>query len=240
MTRPNPGAMGVICNPLLPATMFDGLKGVIFDCDGVLFDSWESNRQFYNLVLNAIGADLMTPTQEQYVHSHSVHDSLAHIAPPGRLEDLYEARRGIHYGRDILPHLQPESGLDHLLPLLRQLEMRLAVNTNRATTTEWLLERFGFDRFFSPVVTASMVRPKPSPEGVFRILEAWGLDRDKVAYIGDSVVDERTALAAGVRFWSFRNPALLAEMHIPDFWTLHAVFRRRLARERGAGSTFFT
>jgi len=83
------------------------------------------------------------------------------------------------------------------------------------------LRHFEIDRFFAPVISAgSLKRPKPDPEGVHRILDAWGLPLDRVAYIGDSALDERSAAAAGVPFWSYKNPGLAAAMFIPDFDTL--------------------
>ena len=58
------------------------------------------------------------------------------------------------------------------------------------------------------------------------ILAAWRMTPDEVIYIGDSSVDEQTAKAAGIRFWSFKNPYLDAEIMVPDFWTLLGCLRR--------------
>ena len=115
---------------------------------------------------------------------------------------------------DILPYIHLEDGLVPLLEMLRRFRVRRAVHTNRTTTIERLLQHFGIDRFFFPIVGAgSLAYPKPNPEGVYRILGAWGLPKETVAYIGDSALDERTARAAGIQFWSFKNPGLLAAMH---------------------------
>ena len=37
------------------------LRGVIFDCDGVIIDSKEANTTFYNSVLHHFGLPSMTP-----------------------------------------------------------------------------------------------------------------------------------------------------------------------------------
>ncbi len=42
--------------------------------------------------------------------------------------------------------------------------------------------------------------PKPDPEGLFLALGKWGLSREQALYVGDSVVDAKTAEAAGVDF----------------------------------------
>ena len=58
------------------------------------------------------------------------------------------------------------------------------------------------------------------------ILQAHGLQRHEVAYIGDSKVDEKTAQAAGVRFWAYKDQSLSAEVHIEDFWEIKAAMQQ--------------
>ena len=81
--------------------------------------------------------------------------------------------------------------------------------------------------YFDPVMTvANTAAPKPDPDGVRQILEAWGMSRDEVAFLGDSSVDEHTAKNAGVSFWAFKNPDLEAELLVPDFPTLLAALKQ--------------
>lgn len=55
------------------------LKLVIFDCDGVMFDSREANRAYYNHILAAFDCPPMNEEELGYVHIHNVFDSVAHI-----------------------------------------------------------------------------------------------------------------------------------------------------------------
>ena len=55
------------------------LKLVIFDCDGVMFSSRESNRLYYNHLLQAFDCPPMDEEELHYVHIHNVHNSIAHI-----------------------------------------------------------------------------------------------------------------------------------------------------------------
>jgi phosphoglycolate phosphatase len=64
---------------------------------------------------------------------------------------------------------------------------------------------------------------KPDPTIVEQIVSEVGVARDEVLYVGDSGVDMRTALAAGVRLvgvtWGFRSREELIEtgaMHLVD------------------------
>lgn len=198
----------------------DGLQGVIFDCDGVLFDSMYSNQLYYNAILHGLGLGPMTEEQEAYVHAHAVHESLSYIVPRERWDEINQARSRVDYKTEILPHITPEPGMFELLGRLRQAGYLLGISTNRTNTMDWLVQRFGLERFFSPVVTAQEVRPKPHPESLHLILRRWGLLPHQVSFVGDSSVDALTAQAAGVRFWAFRNPGLTAELHIDDFWSM--------------------
>jgi phosphoglycolate phosphatase-like HAD superfamily hydrolase len=197
--------------------LLGGIQGVVFDCDGVLIDSREANIRFYNLILEALSLPPMKPESEEFVHCHTVQESIAHIVPEGRYEEALEAAKDISYSR-VLDHIRLQPGLVGLLETLQHLGRSCAVNTNRTNTIGLILDRFDLGRYFDPVVTANMVRqPKPHPESLLAILEQWDLSRDRVVFIGDTWVDEQTASSAGVAFWAYRNNELQAGHVIWDY-----------------------
>ncbi len=201
------------------------LRGLIFDCDGVLLDSRGSNVSYYNLYRAKLGLPPMSPEQEDYVHMHAVQESLRHITPPELAHRIAETHKDLDY-REVLPSLVMEPGLVELLGFLRRQGVRLAVNTNRTTTMHLVIDHFGLHGFFSPVVTAGDVQnPKPHPESLFKILGIWDLPREEIAFLGDSSVDETTAQAADVPFWAYKNERLRAEHHVDGFAGLLARLR---------------
>jgi HAD superfamily hydrolase (TIGR01509 family) len=196
------------------------VRGIIFDCDGVLFDSKEVNRRYYNALRSALDLPPMTESELEYVHMQTVSKALDRIIPEDRKNELPAVREKLSYG-EYIPYLRPMNGLYALLDTLRSLGIRMAVNTNRLDTMERILDRFDLSMYFFPVITSARVAfPKPHPEGVHAILKAWRLEKDEVRYIGDSKVDETTASRAGVRFWAYCNKSLLAHRHVSDFWAL--------------------
>ncbi|ABB38970.1 HAD-superfamily hydrolase, subfamily IA, variant 1 [Oleidesulfovibrio alaskensis G20] len=201
-----------------------GLHGVVFDCDGVLFDSRAANMRYYNLILEKLGLGPMTAAQEDYVHMHTVGESLVHIIPPAMHDRMGWARKQVDYLKEIVPSMEPEPGLLEFLALLRDNGVRMAVHTNRTNSMEYVLDVFDMSGFFHPVMTASKVVAKPHPEGVNKVLEAWECGRDEIAFVGDSLLDSQAAHSAEVPFWAFRNETLQAERHINDFWSLRAQF----------------
>ncbi|MFP5239935.1 MAG: HAD family hydrolase [Acidobacteriota bacterium] len=197
--------------------LLKGIHGFIFDCDGVLVESKDANRMYYNTVRETIGMLPMTPEEEDYVHAHAVIPSMQRIIPPEKMAEAEAVRRRIKF-TDMLPYTTLQPGLVELLATLREFGFKLSVNTNRTDSMEMLLETFELTEFFDPVITAAKVKhPKPNPEGVHAILRHWGVTRQQVAYIGDTGVDEQTARAAGVSFWAFRNPGLKAALHVEDY-----------------------
>ena len=74
----------------------DLIKAVIFDCDGVMFDSQKANTAYYNRILNHLGAPDMSPSQFDFVHMHTVDEALGHLKTSTDPEALKAAVSGLH------------------------------------------------------------------------------------------------------------------------------------------------
>jgi len=193
------------------------IKLVAFDCDGVLFDSRQANIAFYNAILSNFGQPPLSPEAVDYVHSHTVLESLAHIFQGyPDLEAVLRFARGFDYTPFIAMMLE-EPFLREFLQFLRP-GCFTALATNRTTTTRAVLTYHGLADDFDLVVSAQDVsRPKPHPESFIRILAHFALRPREAIYIGDSRVDERFAANAGVPFVAYRNPELTADYYLDSF-----------------------
>ena len=202
------------------------LRGIIFDCDGVLINSRDSNVRYYNMIKERLGLPPMSKEEEDFVHTHTVLESIRFIVPQERYEEAVEISRTIPY-KEVLKLIKLEDGLIEFLDLLKDINIKMAVNTNRTTTMGLILEKFNLKGYFDPVITADkLTNPKPHPESVNLILTYWKLKPDEVVYIGDSEVDEKTAKNANVDFWSYKNFFLKANLYIPDYDTLSNRFQK--------------
>jgi HAD superfamily hydrolase (TIGR01549 family) len=211
--------------PKFPAAC-NRLQGVIFDCDGVLVASKEANKQYYNLILKRLGLPPMTSEQEDYMHMHTVDESIQYLVPEQMLAKAQEVRGMVSY-EDIVSYVQIEQGLVEFLDLLYDSGIRCAVNTNRSNTMGLILQRFALEKYFHPVVTAATVQnPKPDPESLYLILRHWNSEPQEIVFIGDSVVDEQTARSAGVPFWAYKNNLLQADLHINSYAQLKSLLEK--------------
>jgi HAD superfamily hydrolase (TIGR01509 family) len=200
----------------------DAIRAVIFDCDGVMFDTADANTAYYNRLLEHFGQPPLTPEQFAYCHMHTVDNALAYLfADTGRLKEARAYRRRHMSYRDFVPLMALEP---HLKPLLQRLRphIKTAVGTNRSDTMEDVMTVHGLAEAFDLVVTARDVpAPKPAPDILNRILTEFSLEASEAIYIGDSTLDEQAAAAAGIPLVAYRNPALQAWRHIDSLAAVH-------------------
>ena len=186
---------------------------VIFDCDGVMFDSRRANINFYNHLLAHFGLTPMSEDKVDYVHMHTAHESVRRIFEgTPYIEQAQIYRLELNY-TPFIKDMEMEPGLKELLGLLKP-EFGLAVATNRSNTIGNVLKWNGLDVFFDIVVSSLDVeKPKPHPESLFKILDFIGIGPLDSLYVGDSLVDYETAKAAGVPFAAYKNRELHAAYH---------------------------
>lgn len=193
------------------------LKLVGFDCDGVLFDSRQSNIAFYNGILERFGLPPMETPAVDYVHSHTFREAVEYLFRDyPNLEAVLDHCRTLDY-QQFIPMMVEEPYLREFLQFLRP-RFYTALATNRTTTTHAVLNYHRLADQFDLVISAlDVTRPKPHPESLWRILEHFGLSPGEVIFIGDSEVDEEFARNAGVPLVAYRNPHLKADFYLDSF-----------------------
>jgi HAD superfamily hydrolase (TIGR01509 family) len=187
---------------------------VAFDCDGVMFDSSNANRAYYDDVLQHLDLPVMTAEQFQYAQMHTVDETLSLlIKDPTLLETAHRYRRKRSY-LPFIRHMVPEPNLKTVLPKLRT-RYKTAIATNRTDTMERVLIEHDLEGQFDLVVTAMDVyMPKPHPEQLLSVLAHFMIEPRQMVYIGDSLLDAQASQAAGVPFIAFQNSDLPADLHI--------------------------
>ena len=190
------------------------LRAVIFDCDGVMFDSRQANINFYNHLLTHFDLPPMDPEEIDYVHMATGRDSTKYIFRETPHFDEADAYR---LQMDYAPFIKDmiiAPGLEGLL-LKLQPEFHLAVATNRSNTIDEVLDQNGLAGLFDMVVSSLDVKnPKPHPESIFKILSFFELTPTEAIYIGDSSVDYETARDADVCFVAYGNDQLKAPFKV--------------------------
>ena len=174
---------------------------VIFDADGVLFESAESNTAYYNAVFGEVGEPPLSPEEERaaiFMAATQVFELRA------RGDDLTLARmREVARTIDFTPFFKLLRPPFELRPFLLGLKRhyRVALATNRSATTAGLIEHLELGDVFDAVASArDKVRPKPAPDIVRLCLERANVMPERAVYVGDSQIDVEAATGAGAHF----------------------------------------
>ena len=196
------------------------VRCVIYDCDGVLFDSYEANTKLYNDLCALVGRGPLREEEMQYVHIHTVFEAIRFIF--GKESDLEKKALEILREKQVdlknyVEYLKMEPHLIQILEKLKEKGIFRVINTNRTTSMEHIVDRFNLRPHFEMVVTALDVKnPKPHPESIEKIMAAFQLKKEEAVFIGDSEVDRQTAESSGVRFIAYKNREIANDFYIED------------------------
>ena len=194
------------------------VRCVIYDCDGVLFDSLDANGRLYNDLCVSVGRPPLTREELTYVHCHTVFEAIHFMFKDddGLEKKALELLKQVDFKQYIVL-LKMEPHLIETLITLKEKGILRVINTNRTTTMPHIMERFGLRPYFDMVVTALDVKNhKPHRESVDKIVDTLKLDRSEVVFVGDSEVDRQTAESAGVKFIAYKNRELGNNTFIDD------------------------
>ncbi|NLK78004.1 MAG: HAD-IA family hydrolase [Clostridiales bacterium] len=105
----------------------------------------------------------------------------------------------------------------NILAYLKENGVRVAIVTTKFDyRIEGILKKCQATEYVSKIVGGNNVsNPKPDPEGTLKVLADWGLAKNEVLYVGDSLVDAKTAQSAGVPFAAVTTGTTTKEDFLP-------------------------
>lgn len=200
---------------------------VIFDFDGTLINSEPGIHQAIQMTVEAIGLPITAVEQWRQMIGIPLEVQLSHLLPPERHPEI-NASVALYrqfYDQVGPQYSDPFPGIDGILEGLRsRLPLAIASSKRRETILR-VLEQWRWQTWFNPVISpAEVIRPKPHPESLHRVLDQHDLQPHQALMIGDSVYDMEMARRAGVMAWGVT-------------WGIHGEERLRAA---GAEQIFST
>jgi HAD superfamily hydrolase (TIGR01549 family) len=180
-------------------------KGIIFDCDGVLFQSQPANIAYYNHIFSEMQVEIVTEgsMEADVCHTAASPEVFRQLLGADRVEDALYVARTVDY-RQFIPLMVPEDGMINTIDELSR-SLPLAIATNRGRSMNDVLEHFSIASYFQEVVTSTDVsQPKPAPDMLHLAAELLCEKEHSLIFIGDSILDYRAATGAGMSFLSFQ------------------------------------
>ena len=197
---------------------FSGIRAVVFDFDGTLFDASEAICHALNAALGAHGraplprAEILPRIGRPLVE---IFQALIPGAPSEQVQSHVEAYRAAFWPVS-LSHTRMLPGLRACLDRLRG-RVGLGIATNRTERgARFILDGFGFGGYFGALVALEHVRRvKPDPEAVQLACERLAVPPERALMVGDTPDDmvaggAAGAAALGVTTGAHNRVALLA------------------------------
>lgn len=206
----------------------NGIRGIVFDCDGVLFESRKANLAYYNTVLSQFGESSVQDSDHEKAHlCHTAASShvFTQLLGEERTAKALSIAAELDY-RQFIPFMSPEPGMKEALSVLSK-TYPLAVATNRGYSMPSILEHFGLSHFFQTVVTSRDVEhPKPEPDMLHEAAKRLQYLPHELLFVGDSELDQAAAKTAGMPFAIYRGD-LQADVRLEHHDELVALFVKK-------------
>jgi phosphoglycolate phosphatase len=181
----------------------DLIRGIIFDFDGTLIDSYEPITESLNQVREAFGKPPLALGEVKGMVGHGLEHLIEAAIGPGKVADgvriFRERYAAICESRTtILPQVR------ETLEELDRRTYQMAIATNKPSYfARDILKALDVEHLFVEVLGPNDVeRPKPDPEMLEIIMSRLGLGSDETLYVGDMPLDIEVARNAGVSVYA--------------------------------------
>ncbi len=199
-------------------------KAVIFDLDGTLTDTIASIKISADKAVGKFGFGPFSEEQYKYFVGDGAATLIERCLVAGGDTELKYFEEAFKEYQKVFEEycmykVEPYAGIRELLAALKEKGVKPAVLSNKPheRTKEVISTIFGDDCFDEVRGQMESVAKKPSPEGVFKILESFDMRPEEVLYLGDTGTDMQTGKAAGAftigALWGFREEKELRENH---------------------------
>ena len=180
-------------------------KAVLFDMDGVLFDSMPNHAYAWSHAMTQFGLEMTA--YEAYLHEGRTGSGTINIlaqrywgrdATPEEMERIYAAKAAVF---NTLPEPKPMPGALEALTAAKELGSKIVLVTGSAQTS--LLERLeehypGFFRQELMVTGFDVKRGKPDPEPYLMGLQRAGVEAEEAIVVENAPLGVQAAKGAGI------------------------------------------
>lgn len=180
------------------------LKAIIFDFDYTLGDSTEGIVESANYAFEKLGYDRHTKEQIRKTIGLSLKESFYLLQPEGNCREAEQFQKYFVEKADdvMVANTVLYDGVKELLEKWKQDGYQIGIVTTKYRyRISDIFKKFHAGDLLDFIVGGDDVsEKKPDPEGIFLALKKFHCDKSQILYIGDSIVDAKTAQNAQVDF----------------------------------------
>ncbi|MBR0139121.1 MAG: HAD family phosphatase [Firmicutes bacterium] len=192
------------------------IKAVIFDMDGVIFDSERACFECWKEIASDYG---LKDIEKVYPHCIGVTSEsckntfLKFYGEDIPYDEMLEKRRALFFSRYDKGRLPVKPGVAELLSFLEENGMPAVIaSSTRIAVVEREIEEAGLRQYFKDIIGGNMVsKSKPDPEIFLTAAKLLpGISLENIAIVEDSYNGIRAAFASGM------YPVMVPDMIAPD------------------------
>ena len=193
-------------------------KAAIFDLDGTLVNTLGDLSFAMNKMLEHFGYPKRSKEEMvDFIGNGQRAFTMKSLPEYARSEENIDACTEYYasiYSENIIKYSLPYPGIPEALNEMKKYGMKLAVLSNKSDIhVQKIISTLFGEGFFDIVFGAGHFAIKPDPESAYYVADKLGLGTSDVAFVGDSDVDMKTAINAGMCAvgvsWGYRNRDVL-------------------------------
>lgn len=198
-------------------------KLAIFDMDGTILNTLEDLADSANYTLKTYGMPQRTIEEIRKFVGNGIRRLLEQAVPNEISKELLEEMTvtfSSYYKEHCSNKTCAYEGIIEVLKEIRNKGIITAVVSNKADFgVQILCEEYFTGLFDFSVGEKQGIRRKPYPDSVLSVIDKFKISKNDVVYIGDSEVDLKTAVNAGIDVimvgWGFRDEEYLKKCGAP-------------------------
>lgn len=181
----------------------NNIRGVIFDLDGTLIDSYQAIYLSFRYAYESMGLPPLSYEEARKVVGLGLTITFNDLLGRERTPEALRLFRKKYW--EVFPdHTQFLPGARELAFELHRRGIRQAIATNKlGRFSRAIIRHFGMNDLFVAVLgDEDVALNKPDPEMLLAAIEKLALPKDEVVMVGDSLVDIQAAQNTGIRIFA--------------------------------------
>ncbi len=192
-------------------------KAVIFDLDGTLLNTLDDLYISVNHALKHYNYPLRDKEEVKSFIGNGIRDLMTRACPEN-VENFEEVLAFFkeHYSIHSQDNTRPYDDIMELLTTLNEKGVKCAIVSNKFDgAVQELKDKYFLGLIEVAVGESPLVKKKPAPDSVLKVMEILNVNNDEVIFVGDADTDIETSKNASIKcisvLWGFRSKEFLKE-----------------------------
>lgn len=175
------------------------VKGIIFDLDGVLIDSFSAWHKLLNFALKNYGKKTLSEKEFEKFWGQGMEKDIEILLPEITLKELQKFYEE-NFER-FAKYIKTFKETNIVLKKLKEKNLEIAIASNSAPKIlSFCIKKAKIGKYIDCYLGASdSIKGKPEPDILLKILEFLNLKKDEVFFVGDSPFDIEAGKRANVK-----------------------------------------